>query len=64
VKALNRDIFIVHGRQDTTVPFSVAESYSKQLSNVQINHRFIPFDGGHWPTDDLMDDIKDWIETH
>jgi predicted esterase len=64
VKALNRDMLIVHGRQDTTVPFSVAESFSKQLSNAQINHRFIPFDGGHWPTDDLMDDIKDWIETH
>jgi predicted esterase len=64
VKSLNRDMLIVHGRQDTTVPFSVAESFSKQLSNAEINHRFIPFDGGHWPADDLLDDIKDWIESH
>jgi predicted esterase len=64
VKSLNRDMLIVHGRLDTIVPFSVAESFSKQLSNAQINHRFIPFDGGHWPADDLMDDIKDWIESH
>jgi predicted esterase len=40
VKALNRDMLIVHGRQDTIVPFSVAESFSKQLSNAKIglNH--------------------------
>ena len=64
VKSLNRDLLIVHGRQDGTVPFSVAESFSKQLLNAQINHRFIPFDGGHWPVDDLLDEIKDWIESH
>jgi len=64
VKSLNRDILLVHGLQDKTVPISIAEDFAKQLSKAEINHTFIPFDGGHWPVDDLLDEIKDWIESH
>lgn len=64
VKSLNRDMLLVHGLQDKTVPFSVAEDFAKQLSKAEINHTFIPFDGGHWPPDDLIDEIKAWIESH
>jgi predicted esterase len=64
MRSLNRDILIVHGRQDTIVPFSVAEEFSKLLTSAHINHTVMPFEGGHWPPDDLLDDIKDWIESH
>ncbi len=64
MKTLNRDMLLVHGRQDATVPFSVAEDFTKTLSQADIKHKFIPFDGGHWPSDDLIDDIKAWIESH
>ncbi|MEY3690048.1 MAG: hypothetical protein RIT37_1610 [Bacteroidota bacterium] len=64
VKSLNRDILLVHGLRDKTVPISIAEDFAKQLSKAEINHTFIPFDGGHWPPDDLIDDIKAWIESH
>jgi predicted esterase len=64
VQTLQREILIIHGRQDQIVPFSVAEEYAKTLSQANIQHQFISFDGGHWPADELNDEIKEWIESH
>ena len=64
VKSLGKDILIVHGRQDSIVPFTIAEKYVQQLSQAHVQHAFISFEGGHWPADEVLDDILQWIESH
>ena len=40
-------ISIVHGRNDPTVPFDLAETLRDTCENVGISYAFYPFDGGH-----------------
>ena len=64
VKKLNRDMLILHGRQDQTVPYSIAETFAGNVKEHDIPFQFLSFDGGHWPTDDVLDEIKAWIVSH
>ncbi|MFM7158058.1 MAG: alpha/beta hydrolase family protein, partial [Bacteroidota bacterium] len=64
VKKLNRDLLILHGRQDQTVPYSIAETFAGNVKEHDIPFQFLSFDGGHWPTDDVLDEIKAWIVSH
>jgi len=55
-------ILICHGKQDTTVPFSVATQCVDALSRAEVEYTFIPFEGGHWPTPDVTDQVRRWIQ--
>ncbi|MDZ4746189.1 MAG: alpha/beta hydrolase-fold protein [bacterium] len=55
-------ILICHGKQDTTVPFSVATQCIDALSRAEVEHTFIPFTGAHWPTPDVTDQVRRWIQ--
>jgi len=64
VKTFNRDILIVHGKQDTTVPFAVAQQLADALKQAEVNYSFVSFEGGHWPSADVLDDILSWVKSH
>ena len=56
-------ILICHGRQDTTVPFAVATQCVDALSQAKVEHTFIPFTGGHWPTPEVTAQVSRWVES-
>jgi predicted esterase len=64
VKKYNRDILILHGKQDPIVPYAIAETLAGKVKEHDIPFQFLSFEGGHWPTDDVLDDIKAWVISH
>ena len=40
-------IFIAHGRQDSVLPFAIAERFAGKLKAAGMNVTWFPFDGGH-----------------
>ena len=64
VKKYNRDILILHGKQDQIVPYAIAETFAGKVKEHDIPFQFLSFEGGHWPTDDVLDDIKAWVISH
>lgn len=63
-KTFNRDMLIVHGKQDATVPFAVAQQLADALKQAEVNYSFVSFEGGHWPIADVLDDILSWVKSH
>ena len=64
VKENNRDILIVHGKEDATVSITIAEGLARSLKEAGVSHHFLSFEGGHWPADAVVGDIKEWILSH
>lgn len=58
------EVLITHARQDPTVPFQTAELIAGALERNGVTHTFLPFDGGHWPTQDISLKIAEWIRQH
>ena len=40
-------IFIAHGRQDSVLPFAIAERFAGRLRAAGLHVTWVPFDGGH-----------------
>ena len=40
-------IFITHGRNDSVLPFAIAERFANRLSASGLNVTWVPFEGGH-----------------
>lgn len=55
------DVLITHGRQDTTVRFQTGELIKAALERNNVSHTFLPFDGGHWPTPEVSEQIAAYI---
>jgi predicted esterase len=64
VKAFNRDILIVHGKKDATVPYAIAQQFADALKEAEVNYSMISFEGGHWPEADVLDEILSWVKSH
>lgn len=56
-------VLISHGREDATVPFSVATQSVEALTQAKVEHSFIPFTGGHWPTAEVTAQVGRWVES-
>ena len=64
LKKHNVDLLLVHGTKDMVVPFQTAELFRNTLIEKQVQHTFVPFDGGHWPSIEMHTIIQQWFEDH
>lgn len=64
LKKHNVDLLLVHGTKDMVVPFQTAELFHNTLTEKQIQHTFVPFDGGHWPSIEMHTIIQKWFDDH
>ena len=64
LKKHNVDLLLVHGTKDMVVPFQTAELFHNTLIEKQVQHTFIPFDGGHWPSIEMHTIIQKWFDDH
>ena len=58
------DALVTHGTKDATVPFQTGELISGMLTHAGVDHQFVPFDGGHWPNEEISARIHQWIVEH
>lgn len=56
-------VLLCHGRQDDIVPFRVATECVDALTQAKVEHTFIPFEGGHWPTPEITAQIRRWLSS-
>ena len=64
LKKHNVDLLLVHGTKDMVVPFQTAELFHNTLIEKQVQHTFVPFDGGHWPSIEMHTIIQKWFDDH
>ena len=64
LKKNNVDILLIHGTKDMVVPFQTAELFRNVLIEKQVQHTFVPFDGGHWPSIEMHTIIQKWFDDH
>ncbi|MCX6140614.1 MAG: alpha/beta fold hydrolase [Candidatus Kapabacteria bacterium] len=57
----NVDILLVHARMDPVVPFQTGELINSAFEEAKVKHTFLPFDGGHWPTQEVTEAISKWL---
>ncbi len=55
------DVLVTHGKSDQTVPLQTGELIDAWLTSSRVEHVYMPFDGGHWPSGQITDAIRDWI---
>jgi len=55
------DVLVTHGKSDQTVPLQTGELIDAWLTSARVEHVYMPFDGGHWPSGQITDAIRDWI---
>ena len=55
------DVLLTHGTKDPVVPLQTGELIAAMLETAGVEHVFIPFDGGHWPTPEVPAAIRDWV---
>lgn len=58
------DVFLAHGTKDDVVPFQTVELIKASMDRAGVNVKYVPFDGGHWPTPDLNEKIVAFIREH
>ncbi|MBC8124323.1 MAG: hypothetical protein H7X70_01195 [Candidatus Kapabacteria bacterium] len=56
------EILMAHARLDPVVPFQTGELLHASFDAAKVKHTFIPFDGGHWPTPEVIDVIGKWLK--
>ena len=61
LREYNIDVLLAHGTKDAVVPLQTAELIDGMLTEAKINHVFVPFNGGHWPTAEINARIHQWI---
>jgi phospholipase/carboxylesterase len=54
-------VFQSHGRQDPLLPFSVAERLRALLVEAGANLTFVPFDGPHTITFEVLEELATWL---
>lgn len=64
LKKNNVDLLLIHGTKDMVVPFQTAELFRNVLIEKQVQHTFVPFDGGHWPSIEMHTIIQKWFDDH
>lgn len=57
----NVDILLAHARLDPVVPFQTGELIDAAFVAAKVKHTFLPFDGGHWPTQEVTEAISKWL---
>ena len=55
------DVLLTHGTNDRVVRLQTAELIDAMLETAGVDHVFMPFEGGHWPSDLITDVIRDWV---
>lgn len=55
------DVLVTHGTHDSVVPLQTGELISAMLETAGVDHVFTPFDGGHWPSEEITTVIRDWV---
>ena len=55
------DVLVTHGTSDSVVPLQTGELISAMLETAGVDHVFMPFDGGHWPSEEITTVIRDWV---
>jgi len=55
------EVLVAHGRQDTVVPFQTGESIKNALASAGMMPIFVPFEGGHWPSQIATERIRAWL---
>jgi predicted esterase len=58
------DVFVSHGTKDDVVPFQTSELIVAALTREGVRHTFLPFKGGHWPTEEVEQQIRSWVRDH
>lgn len=57
-------IFIAHGRQDSVLPFAIAERFAGKLKTAGLNVTWFPFDGGHNIPADVIRELNHFLAKH
>ena len=58
------EALLFHGIRDTTVPMQTSELMLGLLKNAGITAELVKFDGGHWPTEIVTKQVKNWLVSH
>ena len=54
-------VLLTHGTRDDVVPLQTAELIRAALQQAGVEHSYVTFDGGHWPTPDVERRIVEWL---
>jgi predicted esterase len=54
-------VLVLHGTKDETVPLQTGELIDASLTSAQVPHVYRPFNGGHWPTAEADQAVRDWL---
>lgn len=54
-------VLLTHGTRDDVVPLQTAELIRAALQQAGVDHSYVTFDGGHWPTPDVERRIIEWL---
>ena len=57
-------IFIAHGRQDSVLPFAIAERFAGKLKAAGLDVTWLPFDGGHNIPAIVIRELNIFLATH
>lgn len=58
------DVLVSHGTKDDVVPYQTSEFIVAALAREGVRYTFLPFKGGHWPTEEVEQDIRSWVLGH
>jgi len=62
-KASNSNVYVVHGIDDSAVPFEAGEETYTILSGMGCNSEFRAFEGGHTIDPDALLDAQEWMRS-
>jgi phospholipase/carboxylesterase len=55
------DVFISHGTEDTVLPIHFAREGLEYLQKQNINPTYKEYPGGHGITNEMLDDLVEWL---
>ena len=57
------DALVLHAKSDPVVPFQTGSLLSGMLTEARVSNQFVPFEGGHWPSQEATAHVRRWLET-
>ncbi len=58
------DALVLHGTKDDVVPLQTGELIHSAMEAARVQHVYMPFDGGHWPSAEATVMIRRWMIEH
>lgn len=52
---------VLHGYEDSIVPFQTAQLFVNALAQAGVEHEFVPFAGGHWASPEATEHMRQWL---